>query len=196
MLTDTGRGLWCSGPSSMACTVDECPTCPKTCNGETCEFWVQNGRARSCEDLETNQGCDCRGCNNCASSKDGQQMWSEWTACSATCGSGVQGRGTKVLKPVIGTGVMLPPPGGKRVRTCHRKACSSCSDPACRESEFCIHCEAYASCTSCNAGCKLRKVDSDGHHDCKAVGDWGPPVRISDDDPVVVHGRKLRGQRV
>merc|ERR1719356_363448 len=36
-------------------------TCPQTCEGETCDYWADDGFACA-DELEKNWGCDCSGC--------------------------------------------------------------------------------------------------------------------------------------
>ena len=185
-----GGGPWCSGPSTQHCTPEPCPKCPSTCNGHSCDFWVSKGR-KTCAQLE-DIGCDCRGCSACEVSVDGELAWTGWGACSVSCGDGVQGRGTRVLRKSKGKGVMLQPQG-HNMRKCHQGSCL-CTDPMCGASEFCLSCPGnnYQSCTSCNTGCTRRQIDHEGHYDCKGTGEWGPVP--GDDAPVVVHGRRaLRG---
>ena len=186
-----GAGPWCSGSSTRHCVPEPCSKCPSTCNGHTCNFWVSAGR-KTCKQLEVDIGCDCRGCSECLASVNGQLAWTEWTPCSVNCGDGMQGRGTRVLRKSQGKGVMLQPKG-HNIRKCNAGDCA-CTDPRCGASDFCMTCSSnnYMSCRSCNAGCTLHVMDSDGHHDCKGTGVWGPSP--GDETPVVVHGRRaLRG---
>ena len=36
--------------------------CPSTCEGFTCDYWVDGGGGYSCASLESEHGCDCVGC--------------------------------------------------------------------------------------------------------------------------------------
>ena len=68
-----GDGAWCSGPSSRPCpslpgTVSACPSCPRTCNGQTCDHWVGANTGFTCKNLEALHDCDC---HHCSCSMDG-----------------------------------------------------------------------------------------------------------------------------
>ena len=175
---------WCPGSSSRPCGTVSKPTppaspCPHMCiNEQSCDYWTVRKAGYTCDYLETSHGCDCHGCA-CIASTDGQLAWSEWSACSVTCGRGIQGRGaTRVAKASTGAGVMRQPEG-LSMRSCQRNTCpkstgtkstdSTCFDPSCVSFSFCISCQSndFKSCTSCHKGCTLRKIDSDDHHDCK-----------------------------
>ena len=106
----------------------------------------------------------------------GQLAWTEWSACSVTCGKGIQGRGTRMVKKPVGKGVLVQPSGPK-IRPCQRGGCTPCLKPGCLTYNFCLTCNAnqFESCTSCHPGCALRKIDDDGNQDCK--GGSGRAVR-------------------
>jgi len=78
--------------------------------------------------------------------------------------------------------VLVPP--GPCDKTCFHTGCAT--------SEFCMFCPQtkFKSCKTCKPGCKLRKIDINGHYDCK--GNKENFLNALYNDVVVVKGRNLR----
>lgn len=67
----------------------------------------------------------------------------------------------------------------------------TCFHTGCATSEFCMFCPPhFKSCKSCKPGCKLRRIDINGHNDCK--GNTENLLNALYNDVVIVKGRNLR----
>ncbi|KAF8561358.1 hypothetical protein P879_00953, partial [Paragonimus westermani] len=132
----TNGGRLCSGKGLMvrACNRGPCPVnggwgewspwshCSKSCGGG------QRRRTRRCdhpapayggEDCPANGYMEVSDCQNVPCPVNGEwSNWSSWSACSRTCGIGLQARERECSQPSPQFGGRLCPGSAKEVRTC------------------------------------------------------------------------------
>jgi len=119
MTADAEYGGQCEETKTEACNVQSCgPACPVSGNV------MLGDKGEGCEDGDTGEPIDEACCHGDQEDKepnyDCQGSWSDYSACSATCGEGQQARTYQVTTPKKGEGRECPAAHGEtEKKTCN-----------------------------------------------------------------------------